>query len=99
MGVNLAKHYKVNTDWVLLKELKACVGDAALKKKLDQADPHTRYIFEKGYSKKTLPHWSHHARVTETLVTREEDGGNVGITGQKKKKINQILQVGVPTFF
>ena len=39
MGVNLAKHYKVNTDWVLLKELKACVGDAALKKKLDQADP------------------------------------------------------------
>ena len=23
MGVNLAKHYKVNTDWVLLKELKA----------------------------------------------------------------------------
>ena len=33
MGVNLSKHYKVNTDWVLLKELKACVGDAALKKK------------------------------------------------------------------
>ena len=28
MGVNLSKHYKVNTDWVLLKELKACVGDA-----------------------------------------------------------------------
>ena len=75
------------------------MGDAALKKKLDQADPHTRYIFEKGYSKKTLPHWSHHARVTETLVTREEDGGNVGITGQKKKKINQFFQVGVPTFF
>ena len=22
MGVNLSKHYKVNTDWVLLKELK-----------------------------------------------------------------------------
>ena len=43
MGVNLSKHYKVNTDWVLLKELKACVGDAALKKKMD---PHTRYIFE-----------------------------------------------------
>ena len=55
MGVNLAKHYKVNTDWVLLKELKACVGDAALKKKMDQTDPHTRYIFEKGYSKKRLP--------------------------------------------
>ena len=64
MGVNLAKHYKVNTDWVLLKELKACVGDAALKKKMDQTDPHTRYIFEKGYSKKRLPHCSHHARVT-----------------------------------
>ena len=30
MGVNLAKHYKVNTDWVLLKELKACVGDLTL---------------------------------------------------------------------
>ena len=56
MGVNLSKHYKVNTDWVLLKELKACVGDAALKKKMDQTDPHTRYIFEKGYSKKRLPH-------------------------------------------
>ena len=46
MGVNLAKHYKVNSDWVILKELKACVGDAALKKKMDQTDPHTRYIFE-----------------------------------------------------
>ena len=46
MGVNLEKHYKVNTDWVLLKELKACVGDAALKKKMDQTDPHTRYIFK-----------------------------------------------------
>ena len=46
LGVNLAKHYKVNTDWVLLKELKACVGDAALKNKMDQTDPHTRYIFE-----------------------------------------------------
>ena len=88
----------VNTDWVLLKELKACVGDAALKKKMDQTDPHTRYIFEKGYSKKRLPHWSHHARVTETLVTREEDGGNVVNTGQKKK-INQFFQLGVPTFF
>ena len=46
MGVGLAKHYKVNTDWVLLKELEACVGGAALKKKMDQTDPHTRYIFE-----------------------------------------------------
>ena len=99
MGVNLAKHYKVNTDWVLLRELKACVGDAALKKKLDQADPHTRYIFEKGYSKKTLPHWSHHARVTETLVTREEDGGNVGITGQKKKKIINSFRLAYRLFF
>ena len=35
MGVGLAKHYKVNTDWVLLKELKACVGDSALKKEMD----------------------------------------------------------------
>ena len=43
IGVNLSKHYKVNTDWFLVKELKACVGDEALQKKLDQTDPHTRY--------------------------------------------------------
>ena len=41
-GVNLSKHYKVNTDWVLLKELKACVGDAALKKKLQIHDYYKR---------------------------------------------------------
>ena len=92
MGVNLSKHYQVNTDWVQLKELKACVGDEALRKKLDQTDPHTRFIFEKGYSKTRLPHWSNHARVKETVDTREED------EGQKKKKIHQFFQVGVMIF-
>ena len=96
MGVNLSKHYNVNTDWMLMKELKACVGNEAVKKKLDQADPHTRYIFEKGYSKKKLPHWSNHARITETVATRQEEGGNVGVMGQKKKKIDQFFQVGKP---
>ena len=68
------------------------MGDEALRRKLDQTDPHTRYIFEKGYSKKRLPHWSNHARVTETVDTREED------EGQKKKKIHQFFQVGVMIF-
>ena len=52
--IELNKHDKVNTDWFLMKELKACMGDEALKKKLEQTDPHTRNIFEKGYSKKML---------------------------------------------
>ena len=62
--MTLSKHYKVkvkvtvNTDWLLVKELKACVGDEAVKKKLDQANPHTRYIFKKGYSKERPPHCS-----------------------------------------
>ena len=43
-------------------------------------------------SKKRLPHWSNHARVTETVDTREED------EGQKKKKIHQFFQVGVMIF-
>ena len=41
MGVNLAKHYKVNTDWVLLKDLKACVGDLA--------DEQTVLSIDRGY--------------------------------------------------
>ena len=76
MGVNLSKHYQVNTNWMQLKELKACVRDKALRKKLDQTDPHTRFIFENRYSKTRLPHWSNHARVKETVDIREEDFGH-----------------------
>ena len=40
MGVNLAKHYKVNTDWVLLKELKACtMGEQWLLKQFSLNHP------------------------------------------------------------
>ena len=47
----MASDYQVNTDWVLMKELKACVGGyEALRRKLYQTDPNTRYIFEKVWS-------------------------------------------------
>ena len=65
--IELNKHDNVNTNWLLMKELKACMGDEALKKKLHLTDPHTKYIFEKGFSKKMLP-WSNRARVTENLL-------------------------------
>ena len=42
--------------------------------------------------RKVIPHWSNHARVTETVDTREED------EGQKKRKIHQFFQVGVMIF-
>ena len=50
MEFNLSKHSRVNNDWMLMKELNACVGDEALRWKLDQTDPHTGYIFEKVWS-------------------------------------------------
>lgn len=37
-GCDLSKHYETNTNWKLLDEIKACVGDAAVDRLLKSAD-------------------------------------------------------------
>lgn len=89
-GNDLASHYKTKTDWVQVKNMAAAVGDAALERMLQQAGPHnTRYIFEKGYSEKRLPHWANHVMVKEPEA--EE-----GSAGPRQLKIAGFFQVRNP---
>ena len=88
-GNDLANHYKAKTDWDEVKKMAAAVGDAALEKMLQQAGPHTRYIFQKGYSEKRLPHWANHVMVKEPEA--EES-----IAGPGQPKIGGFFQVRNP---
>ena len=54
-GCDLQRHYKTNTNWGRLEELRACVGDDALRKMKEDTDKHTLFIFENNYSMEKLP--------------------------------------------
>jgi hypothetical protein len=88
-GNDLANHYNAKTDWVQVKKMGAAVGDAALEKMLQQAGPHTTYIFEKGYSKKRLPHWANHVMV-------KEPEAEASSAGPRQLKIGRFFQVSNP---
>ena len=66
MGVNLSKHYKVNTDWVILKELKVCVAEfnlvplhllSNLRDKMYTMRPR-EYVYKKSEDGSFATHWS-----------------------------------------
>ena len=62
-GTDLSRHYKRNTNFRMLKELKECVGDEKLEILKSDADKHTLYMFQWGHSEDNLPHWKNHAMV------------------------------------
>jgi hypothetical protein len=87
-GSDLSQHYKSKTDWDKVKRMNAAMGTAALEKLLQEADPHTRFIFEKHYAENRLPTYTSHIMVNETEVTVE--GSNAGT---KQLKIGGFFQV------
>ena len=83
-GNDLQNHYKFMTDWELIDRMKAAVGSSALEKLIKIADQHTKFIYEKGYTKKRLPHWSNHVSVKNQQTTIEEESGG---SGSKSKQL------------
>ena len=65
-GCDLKKHYKTNVNWPLLKRLKA----AELQELRDEADRHTLFIFDRGYSWENLPSYQTMLRPRKPLGTR-----------------------------
>ena len=72
-GCDLKKHYKTNVNWPLLKRLKAAKG-AELQELRDEADRHTLFIFDRGYSWENLPSYQNHAEAKEANTERIEAG-------------------------
>ena len=72
-GCDLKKHYKTNVNWPLLKRLKAAKG-AELQELRDEADRHTLFIFDRGYSWENLPSYQNHAEAKEANTGRIEAG-------------------------
>ena len=70
---DLKKHYKTNVNWPLLKRLKAAKG-AELQELRDEADRHTLFIFDMGYSWENLPSYHNHAEAKEANTGRIEAG-------------------------
>ena len=59
--------------------MRNCVGTDAVEAMKNRADPHTRYIFEQGYTEDKLPSWRVHAVVREEGTGGEpEDGIGAG---------------------
>ena len=72
-GSHLAQHYNNKTKWELFTKLQSAVGAAAVEKLRSLADPHTLFIFDKGYSKKRLPTWQTHTMVKEIASSGQQE--------------------------
>ena len=57
-GCDIPKHYSVKTNWEVLARMRSTAGGALE----EGADPHTLYMFEKGYTRKFGPTWRSHQR-------------------------------------
>ena len=70
-GTDLAQHYVNQTDWDLVAELMRTLSEDKVKRLCSEADPHTLYIYQKGYSRTKLPSWSTHMMVRKQPVASE----------------------------
>ena len=59
-GTDLAKHYKSNTNFSMLAELKTLSLEAADNVLKNNADPHTAYMYTHNHSVTDLPNWNTH---------------------------------------
>ena len=85
-GCNLRKHYVTKTNWDLLNELRTNLSEGKEDRLIKEADPHTIFLFTKGYSRDKLPSYTTHARVPKPSDKDE------GVSGQQALLAN-FLQV------
>lgn len=109
-GTDLSKHYKNQTNWDLVRRLRASVGTAAVEQLREQADLHTLFIFEKGYTKEKLPTWSTHVMAKESSTAEaaadgeqgaggSEQGAAAGGSGEQETTRSKKLQTTIGGFF
>ena len=78
-GCDLKKHYMIHTDWQLVSEMKATLSEANVERLREKADPHTDFIFSKGFSKERMPSWSTHVMVRKTSEADEGGSGQQSV--------------------
>ena len=49
-GCDLTKHYERNINWLLLSEMRSCVGKGAIEELKKRTDDHTLFMFENKYT-------------------------------------------------
>ena len=90
-GCDLPTHYRVKTDWDLFTRMKAAVGDAALEKLKETADPHTMFVFCRGYCKERLPTYA-----THVVVKERKEEVHQRVVQQKQHSLTHFFQVCFP---
>lgn len=70
-GCDLKKHYMDHTNWELVSELRTTLSEDKVERLRETADPHTDFIFTKGYTKTRMPSWS-----THVMVRKPGEGGS-----------------------
>ena len=86
-GTDLAQHYINQTDWDLVAELMRTLSEDKVKRLCSEADPHTLYIYQKGYSRTKLPSWSTH------VMVRKQPAASDGGAGQQSL-LSSYFKVG-----
>ena len=86
-GTDLAQHYVNQTDWDLVAELKKTLSEDKIKRLCSEADPHTLFIYQKGYSRTKLPSWSTH------VMVRKQPAASDGGAGQQSL-LSSYFKVG-----
>ena len=94
-GCDIPKHYESNTNWILLAEMRKCVGDATLEDLRKKADPHSLYMFDHKYTKNHLPTWQTHAQWKEQ-DQEDDDEGDPGIVAPLEKKLKKMTDFFLP---
>ena len=87
-GCDIMVHYRTKTNWDLVAKMKAAVGDAALERLKGEADPHSLFIFMRGYSRTRLPVFATHVCVKEGTEEVEERA-----LQQKQHSLTRFMQV------
>ena len=75
-GCDVPKHYDNRTNWELLEEMRNTLFEDKLESLREKADPHTLFMFSKGFTKTRLPTWSSHIMVKDHTMVGTAEGSN-----------------------
>lgn len=84
-GCDLQKHYESKTNWDLVSRMRTTLSEDKVARLSKEADPHTLFIFSKGYTRTRLPTW-----VTHVMMKPSKAGE--GGSGQQSI-LNSFLKV------
>lgn len=77
-GTNLGRHYKMNTNFQMLHELKLLSSEVAESTVKHKADPHTAYMFRNNHSMTNLPRWNTHKATKKPVPDAFKPKASIG---------------------